>query len=486
MGGRSALPLEALPRWEAPPPEAESLYREALAGFSRKIVVLDDDPTGIQTVHGVNVYTSWDRESVLACFRDEAPAAFLLTNSRSFSEARTREVHREIGETIAWAAGKTGRRFTLVSRGDSTLRGHWPAETQVLAETLTQAGERPPDGEILIPFFLEGGRFTFGGVHYVREGNTLVPAGETEFARDPVFGYASSDLALWCQERTRGAYRAEDCVRIALEDMRALRVEEIARKLAAAEGFAKIIVDAVCYEDLQVFFAAYCRALRAGKEFLFRTAASWVRVLAGISARPLLTRAELASGGGSGGIIVAGSYVKKTTAQLEHLRNSGLGVRFLEFRVERAAEQGGLEEEAAWIASEAEELLSRGITAAVYTSRRFAVPGADSGVEQTQADISRSLAGVVGRLRVRPSFIVAKGGITSSDVGVKALGVKRAAVMGQAAPGVPVWMTGPESKFPHMPYVIFPGNVGDDGTLTAVVGTLMGPRDGGGGTPERI
>ena len=55
---------------------------------------------------------------------------------------------------------------------------------------------------------------------------------------------------------------------------------------------------------------------------------------------------------------------------------------------------------------------------------------------------------------------------------VKALAIKKAAVMGQIQPGIPVWMTGSESKFPGMPYVIFPGNVGGEDTLKKVVETL--------------
>ena len=87
-------------------------------------------------------------------------------------------------------------------------------------------------------------------------------------------------------------------------------------------------------------------------------------------------------------------------------------------------------------------------------------------------EISDAVAEIIGKLSVRPSFVVAKGGITSSDVGTKALRVKKATVMGQIRPGIPVWMTGPESKFPEMPYVIFPGNVGGVETLREIVELL--------------
>jgi uncharacterized protein YgbK (DUF1537 family) len=95
---------------------------------------------------------------------------------------------------------------------------------------------------------------------------------------------------------------------------------------------------------------------------------------------------------------------------------------------------------------------------------------------QISVAISDALTSVIGNLEVCPRFIVAKGGITSSDVGTKALRVRKALVMGQIQAGIPVWMTGPESKFPNIPYVIFPGNVGEDSTLLDVVKMLMGDR----------
>ena len=75
-------------------------------------------------------------------------------------------------------------------------------------------------------------------------------------------------------------------------------------------------------------------------------------------------------------------------------------------------------------------------------------------------------------MTVTPAFVIAKGGITSSDVGTKALAVKRANVLGQIRPGIPVWQTGEESKFPQTPYVIFPGNVGENTTLREAVEVL--------------
>ena len=129
------------------------------------------------------------------------------------------------------------------------------------------------------------------------------------------------------------------------------------------------------------------------------------------------------------------------------------------------------------VGQEAEQAIRSGGTAGVYTSRKVLRAREDSAQENLNLSvrISRALTSVVEKLTVRPGFLVAKGGITSSDVGIRALGVRRAWVLGQAAPGVPVWRTGAESRFPGLSYVIFPGNVGDVNTLRDVVQKLMEP-----------
>jgi len=474
MDTSRCLPLSALPVWKQIPAQVELLYREALVAFKRKLIVLDDDPTGIQTVHGVSVYTDWSYESILDCFQEES-MSFILTNSRSFTATYTKEVHCEIAGTIARVSRETGRDFVLISRGDSTMRGHWPLETQTLADTFVLESGTIFDGEIIMPFFMEGGRFTFGNVHYVRDGETLIPAGESEFAQDATFGYTSSDLTEWCAEKTNGAYPAARCICIALEDIRALRVDKITQQLMEARDFAKIVVNAVCYEDLKVFCAAYVRALVGGKSFLARTAAAWTKVLGGIPDRPLLSHGELVQQSDTGGIILVGSHVNKTTLQLDHLRTSGLAIRFVEFDATRVLEPQGLKQETARVIALVEDLIRQGSTVAVYTTRRRIDPEGMDREQRLQLSvaISDAVTGVIEGLHVRPSFIVTKGGITSSDVGVKALRVKKARVMGQVLPGVPVWLTGAESRLPGMPYIIFPGNVGDETALTQVATLLM-------------
>ena len=171
----------------------DELLRQELAGNDQKIVVLDDDPTGVQTVHDVSVYTDWTKESIRNGFLEENKVFYILTNSRGMSVNETTNAHTVIAARIAEVSKETGKDFMIMSRSDSTLRGHYPLETELLKEEAEKAGIHI-DGEILCPFFKEGGRFTIDNIHYVKQGELLIPAAETEFAKDRTFGYTQSSL----------------------------------------------------------------------------------------------------------------------------------------------------------------------------------------------------------------------------------------------------------------------------------------------------
>jgi len=442
------------------------------ADFHKKIIVLDDDPTGVQTVNGIHVYTDWSPESIAAGFAEKNDMFFILTNSRAFSAKYTEEVHATIAERVMAEAKKTGREFMIISRSDSTLRGHYPLETATLAHTLEQGTGKIIDGEVLMPFFKEGGRFTIGNVHYVQEGDYLVPAGETEFAKDKTFSYTKSNMAEYVEEKTKGAYKAADVTCISLDDLRAFRVDDIVEQLKKVTGFGKVIVNCVDYVDVKVFAIAMIRAMKAGKTFMFRTAAAWTKVIGGVPDKPLLGKEELVvPGNTNGGLIIIGSHVKKTTDQLNKLKELKQ-VKFIEFNHMLVLEPEKLEAELQRIVAEVEAAITQGQTVAVYTGRKRFDAGSEEESLRVSVKISEAITSIVSRLSVQPAFLIAKGGITSSDVGTKGLAVKRALVLGQVAPGIPVWKTGEESKFPGMAYIIFPGNVGAVETLRDIVAKL--------------
>ena len=455
--------------------KAEMLLSQAMEGFHKKLVVLDDDPTGVQTVHDVSVYTDWEEESIRNGFEEKEAMFFILTNSRSFSVEETTKVHQDIAARVAKVARELGQDFMIISRGDSTLRGHYPLETQLLADGLTKNEGVVIDGEIICPFFPEGGRYTMDNIHYVKEQENLVPAGMTEFAKDKTFGYKSSDLTEYVEEKTEGKYHKEDCITISLDELNVLDVQGIKEKLMSAQNMAKIIVNAVSYADLKVFCAALVLAMKEGKHYMARTAAAFTKVMGRISDQPLLGREQLEGDTKNGGIVLIGSHVKKTTDQLNCLKELDGQADFMEFQVNTVFEENGLEKEVERTVKAAEEKILSGRTVVIYTSRQLLAPENMTPEEKLQISvkISNAVTSIIGKLSVKPKFIIAKGGITSSDVGTKALRVKKARVMGQVKKGIPVWMTGEESKFPGMPYIIFPGNVGEVSTLKEIVEELI-------------
>lgn len=454
----------------------DALLEKEIKVNNKKIVVLDDDPTGVQTVHDISVYTNWEKESIRQGFEEENNLFYVLTNSRGFTAEQTTKAHKEIAAVVDEIARETNKEYIFISRSDSTLRGHYPLETEILKTDYEHNTGKTIDGEILCPFFKEGGRFTIDNVHYVKYGNELVPANETEFAKDKTFGYRAASMPEYVEEKTKGAYKAEDVTCISLEDIRNVNIDKIEEQLMAVKDFRKIIVNAVDYVDVKVFCVALYRAMSKGKVFMFRTAAAIVKVMGGVTDQPLLTREQMVVNETSnGGIIVVGSHTDKTTKQVECLKEL-TAVEFIELDATLVKDDKAFEAEVQRCLAKEEECIRAGKTVCCYTTR--ALITADTGDKEDElrlsVKISDAVQSLVGRLSVTPGFVIAKGGITSSDVGTKALAVRKANVLGQIRPGIPVWQTGKESRFPLTPYVIFPGNVGEVSTLKEAAEILMG------------
>jgi uncharacterized protein YgbK (DUF1537 family) len=456
------------PEW---PDDLQAAISAALQERQEKVVVLDDDPTGTQTVHGVPVLTEWPVQALHTELQNALPVCFLLTNSRSLPPAEAQALNTDIGRHLREAAQRAGKRFVVISRSDSTLRGHFPGEVAALAKALAQDF----DAWLLIPFFQEGGRYTIGDTHYVLESGTLVPAGETEFARDAVFGYRASNLRQWVEEKTAGRIPAETVMSISLDDIRRGGPECVAARLSALTHGRICIINAASYRDLQVFTHGLLTAEAHGKRFLYRTAASIVPVRAGIAPRDLLTPDEVAPSDSGGGLVIVGSYVPRTTSQLEHLlrQPSVLPVEIQVGALLSEAQRAGV---IARAAREADTGLRRGQDVVLFTSRQL-VTGADATSSLSIGQrVSEGLVAILQALTTRPRYIIAKGGITSSDIATRGLGVKRAMVLGQILPGVPVWQLGPETRFPGLGYIVFPGNVGGPEALGEIVTPLRAHR----------
>lgn len=452
----------------------EALLRAEIDESNFKIIVLDDDPTGVQTVHDISVYTDWNYESILQGFLEEQKLFYVLTNSRALTEEQTSKVHMEIGKNILKVSEMTGKDFLIICRGDSTLRGHYPLETQILKEVLENGTGRKIDGEILIPYFKAGGRYTIDNIHYVKYGDELIPVADTEFAGDKTFGYKKSDLCEYIEEKTGGTYPAEEVTVISLKEVRKAELNRIEEALTLVTDFRKVIVNAIEPRDLETFCVALYRAVGKGKRYLFRTAADFVKAVGGISNQELLKNEDMITiDNNNGGIIVIGSHTAKTTAQLEDLKKLEQ-LEFIEFNSDLVLEDK-LQEEVNRIVQLSSSCIAKGKTVVTYTNRKLLILENDTKEKALLRSvmISEAVQQLVKELTTVPKFVIAKGGITSSDIGVKALSVRKAYVLGQVLPGIPVWKTDENSRFPGIPYIIFPGNVGGDDDLRQVVIELM-------------
>jgi uncharacterized protein YgbK (DUF1537 family) len=444
----------------------------------RVLVVLDDDPTGTQSVADLPVLMNWSPSSMEWALRQGKPAVYVMTNSRSLASEDAEERNRQVARSAFAAAATVGVNVDFVSRSDSTLRGHFPLETDVLAEEIFSHTGSQVDGVIIVPAFGDAGRITVKSVHYAgSQADGYTPAGETEFAQDATFGYRSSDLRDWVQEKTAGRVVAADVASIDLATLRTNHEETVAvlRGLSKAQP---AVVDIVEENDLRLLALALAEAERAGSRLLYRVGPPFVRALIGQEPRPPLEADDISAirrGGlaehAVGGLIVVGSHVAMTTKQLEGLveRTSPVELEIDVATVIGDRPGNHLSE----LAEQAVAALATG-NVVVRTSRSL-VTGTDAGDSLALSRrVSTSVVEVVRRILAgyAPRFVVAKGGITSSDVASRGLEIERAVVRGPMLPGiVSLWepMDGPARG---IPYIVFAGNVGGPSSLADVVDKL--------------
>lgn len=438
-----------------------------IRGNMPKIIVLDDDPTGSQTVHGCLLLSRWDEDSLELALNDESPLFFVLTNTRSMSPGAAASTTREVCRALRGPLAKLDEPWLLVSRSDSTLRGHYPVETDVMAEELG-----PFDAHFIVPAFFEGGRITRDATHYVVRAGVAIPAHETEFAQDSVFGYSTAFLPDYVEEKTAGRIRSEDVELFGPGDSDA----EVLTRLRALENNACCVVSAETQQELDRFARLVLRAGDEGKRFLFRSAASILTSFSGLPPQPVPPE-DMADyvPDSRPGLVLVGSHVPLSTAQLRDLlAEEALGVVPIELDVATLPDSDRTV--AARLADQLRETHESGVDVALYTSRierRF-----DTAAERLAfgEEVSRVLMSVVKAAPTTLGFILSKGGITSNDVLSSGLSLRAARVVGQIHPGCSVVMTPSNHRLGAVPVVIFPGNVGDEKSLTVVYRRLVGAR----------
>lgn len=429
------------------------------------IIVLDDDPTGTQTVHDVPVLTDWSTDVLVKEFEKGSPLFYILTNSRSLTEAASRQLTQEIGQQIKIAAQKTNTRFWVISRSDSTLRGHYPAEINALQSSL----KLDHTVQFIIPAFFEGGRYTINNIHYVAQDEQLIPAAQTIYAKDHVFAYTSSNMVDWVLEKNQGKIDKAQISTISISALRNSSTQALTQKINALAPHSVCIVNAADYADLNAFSAAVSAA---SIQPIFRTAASFVASIAGLAPKPLLAKQDLVQNRKNGGLVIVGSYVDTTTRQLQHLLDANPSIATIEIDIPKILRLSDTETFTTQIAQEIDQTLVSGRSIILYTSRDLVSAQTKLEKQHIGQKVSKIITDIIQQIQIQPSFLLTKGGITSSDIATQGLGIKRAMVLGQVIKGVPVWQLGSETKFPNSIQIIFPGNVGQDSSLADIVNKL--------------
>ncbi|OAE00507.1 four-carbon acid sugar kinase family protein [Arthrobacter sp. OY3WO11] len=453
----------------------------------RVLVVLDDDPTGTQSVADLPVLTQWEVADFIWAFSQSKPAVYVLTNTRSLDPAEAAARNEEVVRNALAAAGSPQElRLGFVSRSDSTLRGHYPLEPDVIAATVADVSGEKTDGVVLVPAFPDAGRITIGGVHYMRgtgaETGTLAPVSETEFAKDATFGFSTSVMADYVAEKSQGRFAAGSVIVLDLNIIRAstdpqATAAAIADAIEPATDSTPIVADIVTENDLRALSLGLEEAERRGKKLLYRVGPPFGRARIGQEIRTELSGAEAYAGNTpseAGGLIVVGSHVGVTTRQLKALTDQHSAARIVEIDVEKLLGAPSVAEAHLDRTVDAVVEALRGGDVIVHTSRLLIKADDPAESLRIARTVSAAVVAVVNRTlkTFPPRFVIAKGGITSSDVAAHGLEIRHAIVRGPMLPGIVSLWEPVDGPAKGIPYIVFAGNVGDDQSLADVTRKL--------------
>ncbi|CAH0295365.1 hypothetical protein SRABI83_04340 [Arthrobacter sp. Bi83] len=497
------MPLEAdiLAAYPAelqiPARQVASALAASVAASPRVLVVLDDDPTGTQSVSDLPVLTRWEVEDFTWAFTQGKAAVYVLTNTRSLDPAEAAARNEEIVRNALAAAhagatdGEAAVRLGFVSRSDSTLRGHFPLEPDVIAATVAAESGEETDGVVIVPAFPDAGRVTIGGIHYMRgtgnDAGQLTPVAETEFAKDATFGFANSEMAKYVEEKSQGRFAADSVIVLDLNIIRAgaagngdagdpdVSAKAIADAIEPATASTPIVADIVTENDLRALALGLEEAEHRGKKLLYRVGPPFVRARIGQEIRSELSGEEAYAGNvpsEAGGLIVVGSHVGVTTRQLKVLTDQHSAARIVEIDVEKLLGDGADTYLDETVDAVVEALHSGDVI--VHTSRLLIKTDDPAESLRIARTVSAAVVAVVNRTlkTFPPRFVIAKGGITSSDVAAHGLEIRHAIVRGPMLPGIVSLWEPVDGPAKGIPYIVFAGNVGDDESLAQVTRKL--------------
>jgi len=438
-----------------------------------KIIIFDDDPTGSQTVYNCPLLLSWDEESLKKAFNQPSQLIFILANTRSLSSALANKKIKEICSSLKNFFLKHGYSkddYFYISRGDSTLRGHGVLEPATISKELG-----PFHATFHIPAFFEGGRITEGGIHYL-DG---IPVHMTDFARDKIFGYSTSDLAKWIEEKSFGKIPVRNILHLDIKHLdmainNQYGFDLLLGFLSKLDNNVSVVVDAKLSKHLEILAKAI-KIISNEKRFLYRTAASFINALSGLPPNPksisdlVYLKSKNVNFEYKPGLIMVGSHVQLATNQLEILLKDS-SCEGLEIPVNKLADIFALDEHQKWILElesilllKIESILDRKKVPVLYTTREEMHFSSDSERMNFGLLLAEFMAILVGKLTYHLGYIISKGGITTQILLQKGLNLKQVDLKGQIMPGLSIV----QCNFDHnkLPIVTFPGNLGNNQTL---------------------
>jgi len=433
-----------------------------------KLIVLDDDPTGSQTVHSCPLLLRWDDDSLRRGLAHPSPLLFVLANTRALDPAEARGRVRAICRALrpeleaAQAAGWLDR-WLVVSRGDSTLRGHFPLEAEVIAAELG-----PFDATLLAPAFLPGGRTTVDGVHLLQG----EPVHTTPFAQDRLFGYRHSALPAWVEEKTGGRIPAAAVQRLSLAELDAAAtspggMELLCGRLRALAGNTLVAVDAEQPQQLEALGAAVRRVTAEGRRLMAQSAASLLNGLVELPPQPLdargLTGLRRLDGDGQPlpGLVLVGSHVPLADAQLERLLQEPAcaGVELPVSQMAQLLQGAGVPQAIATLQNnllqQLRQQLNAGLTPVLFTSRGELHSPSAAERRRLGLELAALMARLAAALAPGLGYVISKGGITSHTLLADGLQLDQVELQGQLMPGLSLVLAG------DLPVITFPGNLGD-------------------------
>ncbi len=440
-----------------------------------KIIIIDDDPTGSQTVHSCPLILSWDKETIAKGINDKSPLLFILANTRSLSKELAAQRTKEICIAIIDACSildLSPNEILIISRGDSTLRGHALLEPEIISEVIG-----PFDAIFHVPAFLEGGRTTLNGIHFLDK----IPVHKSNYAKDLIFGYSTSYLPDWLEEKSNRTILSENVACLNVEFLNEaiqskIGLDKLINWLLSLKDQTFVVVDAELYCHIEVFCFAI-KHLLDKKRFLFRSAASLINGFANLpmnqySQKDLVgLRLKNELGSFKPGLIMIGSHVDLADRQLsvllsdENCLGLELPVKKLAEFFEFPSDDNFLYNLESILIENIYQILAAKKTPVLYTSRKEFHLSSELVRINFGNFLANFMANLVSSLSIDLGYIISKGGITTNTLLTNGLNYKFLRLKGQILPGLSVVCSLDQTYKNSIPIITFPGNLGDDYTL---------------------